>query len=142
MSPSLPIDGPTTEFSHSFQQDWSPPESLLEAASGDDSLIDDLIDAFSTDSDARIGQMREALAAPAFQRIGFEAHTIKGSARQVGADALAEACQELEMVTGLQDAPLIAARLNHVQELFEDVRGAMASYSKTRKIAFSVEPAF
>jgi HPt (histidine-containing phosphotransfer) domain-containing protein len=134
MNPSLPLNGLTTECGHSFHQDWSPPASILEAASGDDGLIDDLIDAFSTDSDARIGQMREALATPDFPTIRFEAHTIKGSARQMGANAVAEVCQELEMVSALQDTRLIAARLNRLQELFEDIRSAMTSYSNSRKM--------
>src|SRR5712692_2058110 len=106
MIPSSPSNGLTTECGHSFRQDWSPPAA-----------------------------MREALAAPNFTRIRFEAHSIKGSARQVGADAIADACEELETISDLQDALLIAARLNCVQELFEDIRGAMASYSNSRKLA-------
>jgi HPt (histidine-containing phosphotransfer) domain-containing protein len=77
--------------------------------------------------------MREALTTLNFPRLRFEAHTIKGSARQVGADAVAEACQEIEMVSGLQDALAIAAQLNHVQKLFEEIRCAMASYSNSNK---------
>lgn len=128
-----PSDGLMTEFRHTIHQEWSPPAMLLDAASGDDSLIDDLIDAFSTDSDARIGQMREALATLNYPRLRFEAHTIKGSARQVGADAVAEACQEIEIVPDLQDARLIEAQLKRVQKLFEEIRCAMASYSNSGK---------
>ena len=67
----------------------------------------------------------------------MEAHTIKGGARQVGADAVAEACQELETVARLQEAFLVAARLDRVQEVFEEIGGEMASYSSRR----SAEPA-
>ena len=131
MSFSPPSNGLTTECSH-LHQDWSPPVSILEAASGDDSLIDDLIDVFSTDSDARIGQMRVALATRNLPGIRFEAHSIKGSARQLGAEALADVCQELEIVSDSEDALVIAAKVNRVQDLFEDIRGAMASYSDSR----------
>src|SRR5450432_439947 len=127
-----------TESRQPFQQDWSPPASLLEAASDDDGLIDDLIEAFSTDSEDRIRLMRKALATPNsppnsppnFAKVRFEAHTIKGSARQLGAGALAEACEDLEMLPG--DERLIAARLNRVEELFAEVCGAMTSYSNSR----------
>src|SRR5450432_1195789 len=129
MIPSPTSDGLMTEFNHTFHQEWSPPASLLDAASDDEGLIDDLIDVFSTDSDARLEQMREALATLNFPRLRFEAHTIKGSARQVGADAVAEACQEIEIASDPQDALLIAAQLNRVQKLFEEIRCAMASYS-------------
>jgi HPt (histidine-containing phosphotransfer) domain-containing protein len=105
---------------------------VREAAGGDHSLIFNLIDAFSTDTADRIEQIREALAASNFARISDEAHTIKGSARQMGADAVASACQELELACGLQDASLIAARLNVVQERFCEIRGAMAEYSNPR----------
>jgi HPt (histidine-containing phosphotransfer) domain-containing protein len=108
---------------------WSPPPVLVEAACGDDDLLAAIIDTFNTDSAARIQQCREALAAADYARIAREAHTIKGGARQVGADVVAEACQELETVAKRQEAPVIAARLNRVQEVFEEIRNTMASYS-------------
>ena len=92
-----------------------------------------LIDAFSSDTEARIEQMRGALAASSLPDIRAGAHTIKGSARQMGADAVAEACQELELVCDLPGAVQILSRLNRVQELFEETRGAMAAYSSGSK---------
>ena len=140
MIPSPPSNGLTTECSHSFHQDWSPPASLLEALCYDDDSIVDLIHIFSTDIDARIERMREALAAANFPRIRAEAHTIKGSAGQVGADAVAEACEEIEIVSDLDAALLIPARLKRVQELFEEIRGAMASFANGRKLGSQMKP--
>jgi HPt (histidine-containing phosphotransfer) domain-containing protein len=134
MIPLPTSNGMTADWRRIFHQEWSPPASLLEAASGDESLINDLIEVFSADSDYRIGQMRDALATLDFPRLRFQAHTVKGSARQLGAEAVAEACQEIETGSDLQDAPLIAARLTRVQELFEEVCGAMASYSNSQKL--------
>jgi HPt (histidine-containing phosphotransfer) domain-containing protein len=105
---------------------------LLEAAAGDDGLIVRLIDAFGRDTNARVEQMRRALAASNFPNIRSEAHTVKGSARQMGADEVAEACQELEIACDLQDPSLIAARLNRVQGLFDEIRGAMTAYAGNR----------
>jgi HPt (histidine-containing phosphotransfer) domain-containing protein len=122
----------TTEGSRSRRQAWSPPAVLLEAAGEDDGLIVSLIDAFSKDTDARIEQMRKALAAPDFPNIRAQAHTVKGGARQMGADAIDEACQELEIACDTKEASLVAARLNRVQELFDETRGAMIAYSNSR----------
>jgi len=113
---------------------------LLEAAAGDTGLIVRLIDAFGRDTDERIEQMLRALAASDFPSIRAEAHTIKGSARQMGADALAEACQELEIACDLRDRSLIAARLNRVQEFLAEIRGAMAAYSGGGRTESSVTP--
>jgi HPt (histidine-containing phosphotransfer) domain-containing protein len=73
--------------------------------------------------------MRQALAGSDFTRIRAEAHTIKGSASQMGADALAEACRELEMAANLHDARLISPWLTRIQGLFDDMRGAMSVYA-------------
>jgi HPt (histidine-containing phosphotransfer) domain-containing protein len=137
---SPPSNSLTTECGHSFCQDWSPPASLLEALSGDDDLIVDLIHIFSTDVDARLERMREALAAANFQTIRAEAHTIKGSAGQLGAGAVAEVCQGIEIVSDLEAPLLIPARLKRVRELFEEIRVAMASYAIGRKPGFSAKP--
>jgi two-component system sensor histidine kinase RpfC len=128
MTSSAPSNGVTTQSGRLSHEAWSPPLFLLETASGDDGLIADLVDAFNTDTSSRIQRIRAALAASDFPKLRMEAHTIKGGARQVGADAVADACQELEAVGNLQEALLVAARLNRLQELFEEIRRAMVSY--------------
>ena len=125
---------PANQSGRSLHEAWSPPPFLLEVAAGDDSLIPDVIDAFNTDTLARIREIRTALAASEFSKIQAEAHAIKGAAGQVGADAVANACQELETASNLQEALLVAARLNHLQELFEEISRAMASHSSSRSI--------
>jgi two-component system sensor histidine kinase RpfC len=134
MVSSPPPNGVTTQPGRSSHEVWSPPPFLLETASGDHGLIADLIDLFNTDTSARIQKVRAALADSDFSRIRREAHTIKGGARQVGADAVADACQELETVCNPQEALLVAARVNRVQELFEEMRRAMASYCSSRSL--------
>jgi len=140
MIPPQPPSGLTTERTRPTQQAWSPPAMLLEAAAGDAGLIVRLIDAFGRDTDERIERMLRTLAASDFPSIRAEGHTIKGSARQMGADALAEACREIETACDLQEASLVAARLNRVQELFADIRGAMAAYSGGGRTESSVTP--
>ena len=139
MIPSPPSNGLTTKYRCATRQGWSPPALLLEAAADDDGLIIQLIDAFSEDTDARIERIRRALAASDFPGIRAEAHTIKGSASQMGAYAVAEASRELEMASNLHEALLVAPWLNRVQELFEEARGAMASYADSSKMEPSVD---
>ena len=109
--PSL-SKGLMTESRDSFHQGWSRPASLLEWASDDSALIADLIEVFSTDTDVRI-----ALAASNLLNVRAEAHAVKGGARQVGADAEAQACEELEKVSD-KEVRLITT-LNVLQVRFE-----------------------
>jgi two-component system sensor histidine kinase RpfC len=132
MTSSITSEGLTTQSGPSIQEAWSPPLSLLETFSGDIDLIADLVDTFNADTDARMQKLRAALANSDFSKIHAEAHTIKGGARQVGADAVADACQELETISKLREASLVAKRLDRVQEVFNEVRRAMASYFSNR----------
>jgi HPt (histidine-containing phosphotransfer) domain-containing protein len=132
MAAPQPSRRPTEKCKDSTRQAWSPPALLLEAAAGDDGLIAKLIDAFGRETDVRIERMRGALAASNFPSIRAEAHTIKGSAGNMGADAAAEACRKVEMACDLQEASLVAARLNRLQQISDEVREAMAAYSNPR----------
>ena len=129
MIPSPPSNGMRTKGSCPTPQDWSPPALLVEAAADDDGLIIKLIEAFSEDTADRIERMREALKSADFPGIRAQAHTIKGSASQMGSDALATACRELEMVCNLREAPVVATFLDRIQELFDEAKDAMATYA-------------
>jgi len=109
--------------------EWSPPVSLVEAVSGDTAVIGELIDAFHADTDGRIRQIQAALTVTEFDTIRSEAHSIKGGARQLGADALANACQQLETLCQMREAPIVAAGLRRVQQLYTETLRAMAAYS-------------
>jgi len=137
MTSSASWNEPTPQAPSTFRE-WSPPLSLLEVASGDEALIAELIGAFHTDTDDRIHEMLAALAVTEFSRIRLEAHSIKGGARQLGADALADACQELETLSTVQEMAPVAAGLSRVQELYDEIRRAMAAYSGSRSLNPSV----
>jgi HPt (histidine-containing phosphotransfer) domain-containing protein len=129
MIPLTTSEGLAAKGSHLSSGAWSPPELLLEAAGDDDALIAKLIEAFIRDTGTRMQQMRGALASSSFTNIRAEAHTVKGSARQMGADAVGDACQELENACALRDELLIAAQVRRLQELFDAVKTAMIGYS-------------
>ncbi len=55
-----------------------------------------LITAFLSDSEARFASLKTALPEPDLTVIKNEAHGVKGSARNIGANPLAEICADIE----------------------------------------------
>jgi two-component system, NarL family, sensor histidine kinase EvgS len=127
MTPSRFCNEPTPS-ALSTPGTWSPPPSLVEVASGDETLIAELIGAFHTDTDNRMRQIHAALAVTELSRISEEAHSIKGGARQLGADELADACQDLEILSNARESPAVVAGLKRVQQVYNETRRAMAVY--------------
>jgi HPt (histidine-containing phosphotransfer) domain-containing protein len=80
------------------QSNWALPETLqVLAATGDADLVAEIIDLFKSDTARRLLLLREALVQMDRTRVGQQAHAIKGSAIQVGADSLAALCQRIEL---------------------------------------------
>lgn len=79
------------------QSNWALPETLqLLAAAGDAELVQEIIDMFKSDTARRLLLLREALTQMDQARVRQQAHAIKGSAVQVGAESLAALCQRIE----------------------------------------------
>src|ERR1700687_4390404 len=67
---------------------WARPETLRELADhGAADLIQELIEAFNADTAPRLSQMREAITNANTKGLSSAAHTIKGSAQQMGASS-------------------------------------------------------
>jgi HPt (histidine-containing phosphotransfer) domain-containing protein len=91
------------------QQTWTPPETLRELeAAGYASLIPELVDEFISDTRARLARMREAVALSDAKLFKREAHSIKGSATQMGGDDVAALAKVLELEG--ESMPSAAAR--------------------------------
>jgi HPt (histidine-containing phosphotransfer) domain-containing protein len=109
---------------------WALPETLRELANdGAADLILELIEAFTADTVPRLSQMHEAIANADTKGLSNAAHTIKGSAKQMGADPMAAICQELE--TAAMDTPAseLVRRLNALEAEFAQVSSAMALWT-------------
>ena len=111
---------------------WAPPAWLWEVAGDDCGLIADLVESFETDTRARIERIRAALEASDYRKIQVEAHTIKGSAGQLGMDALADAFAELETASRCEEAVPVAARFDRARKLFGEGHYAVAGNSGSR----------
>ena len=128
MNVSPSSDNPAAARLQTCHAAWAPPAWLLEVVSGDDSLLDDLIDVFKTTTEASLRQLHTALAAPDTSRLRAEAHRIKGGDKQVGANALAEACQTLELESSVAPVPRLGELVCRCQELFSEIESGMTSY--------------
>ncbi len=85
----------------------------------------DLIARFLDDAQARLTRMAEALAAGEAEAVGFEAHALKSSCRNVGAQAMAARCECLEMLAEQGDPAGMKRALASLQMAFDPVRTAL-----------------
>ena len=109
---------------------WKPPEMLRDLAAGDSELICELVAAFKQDVAARLMRIRSALSTADLAALRAEVHTIKGSARQIGADDVAAKCQQIEAAL---DAPLadLAEGVRQLEVKFGEVGSAMGLYDSS-----------
>ena len=111
---------------------WSPPEAIVEALGDDNEMVVELIDAFQTDTRARLERVRAALSAGDATQLRREAHTVKGSSRQIGADALGEVCEQIEHADQSTSLAQFAELVQRMQELFAQIDGSMSAYRARR----------
>ena len=116
-----------------FRLKWAPDAGLKEALGGDEESIAELVDAFTTDTAARLQRMRAALLAGDGTRLRNEAHPIKGSSRQVGAGALGDVCQQVELAPAPTTLPEFSSLVELAQERFSEIAAAMADYCACRR---------
>jgi HPt (histidine-containing phosphotransfer) domain-containing protein len=111
--------------------DWTLPETIRELADGGATgLIVELIEAFRADTASRLGPMREAIVNEDIKKLNDAAHTIKGSAQQMGADAMAFICQELEQAAMNTPASKLMRRLTALEAEFAKVSRAMSVWTE------------
>jgi HPt (histidine-containing phosphotransfer) domain-containing protein len=104
-------DGMGTERQAPAEQVFTP-ERLMESCEDDVMLAKEVLQEFRRTAPTRLSQLAAAVTALDSAQIRFEAHSIKGSSRTIGADALAAVIARLEMagVSGdLSDAPVLLA---------------------------------
>ena len=128
MSYSPCSKGPTSGVPLTTTLVWAPPPLLAELASDDAQFIAEIVDAFTAHTKSRMERIRGGLAEGDFSKVRDEAHGIKGSARQLGLDRLAEAGQDLENAASGEDSQLSAERLDRVQAAFDEAGRSLAAY--------------
>ena len=77
---------------------WTLPAELQElAAGGDEGIVEELIAMFKDDVAARLEALRAAVHGSDLATVKAQAHTVKGSAVQMGATSLMLICHHLEL---------------------------------------------
>jgi HPt (histidine-containing phosphotransfer) domain-containing protein len=107
---------------------WVLPAALQQLQEcGETSLVEELIAIFQTDTAERLDLLARAVEAADYPTARHEAHTIKGSALQVGAVRFADACREVEMEARKPQPGDLAPLFGTVLRTFDEVREVLAA---------------
>ena len=107
-------------------------DRLRQVSLDDDEFLLELLETYLEDAD----QQREGLAAAASEAdpemLAERAHRIKGGASNLGAESLAQLCEELEGFAKLGQAPAdlsraVQSEMEMVAERLQEVAGAIAA---------------
>lgn len=105
------------------EMSWTLPDALQElAVGGDREIVSEVLTLFQSDTQCRLSVLRKAVESGDRKRVRLQAHSLKGSAVQVGAAAMADSCREMELTAEARPdlLPLleeIEARFSHVSNL-------------------------
>jgi CheY-like chemotaxis protein len=90
-------------------------EAVLSRVGGDPVLLGEVVDLFLRDSAELVNEMREAVKAGDAARLTRAAHTLKGTAANLGAESVRELALKLEQMGGAGDAAEISKTLGAVE---------------------------
>lgn len=104
---------------------WTLPEALQELAiSGEQEIVVEVLSLFQSDTSARLRSLREAAQRGDRRRVQAQAHSLKGSAVQVGAIGFADCCREMEMTA--ESRPDLMSLVEEIETRFANVSRVMA----------------
>ena len=106
-------------------------ERLRDVSDGDPAAERDLLQSLLEDCASGLSTIRAALAASDATRIAAEAHRLLGACRTVGAESMANFCQELEQRTLSAFLPSAMRTLADFQLEYDRLRAALTAYIKT-----------
>jgi len=98
--------------------------TVLRDVQGEDGrpFLFEFIELFEADARQRLEQLRSLISTGALEGLRRMAHTLKGSCRNIGAMAMAEACLKLEKAGDHCDAGDAAAMVTEIEAEYERVR--------------------
>jgi HPt (histidine-containing phosphotransfer) domain-containing protein len=92
---------------------------------GDGEFLVELIDEFLVDAPVQLESLRVALGSADAEGARRAAHTLKGTSRTFGADALGSLCQEVESTAGVVEFDASLARLDEIDAEWARVRSEL-----------------
>lgn len=118
-------------MSFETEMDWTLPETLHQLAiCGDKDLVAEVLLLFQTDTDSRLQTLRSAVECGDRRKARAEAHSLKGSAVQVGAHALADSCKQMELTA--ETNPDLNSLLCEIEARFVRVSKAISQYGSVQ----------
>jgi CheY-like chemotaxis protein/HPt (histidine-containing phosphotransfer) domain-containing protein len=100
-------------------------EAVLSRLLGDEALTDSICEGFLADLPGQIDELSDSLTSGDIAGIERRAHTIKGAAANVGAEALQAIAASLEQAARGNDIPAAREQFERLQHDFEDLRREM-----------------
>jgi len=110
--------------------DWDQLLSLREVQAPDEpDVVEQIIEMFLVDSDARLSRAREALASTDAAALRLEAHSLRGTAGLIGAEHLRAAAEVVEYAAPAGDWPSIQVAYGTMVAAVGDVRAELAKFA-------------
>jgi two-component system sensor histidine kinase/response regulator len=107
------------------EMEWVLPEALQELAeAGDREIVGEVLTLFQSDTESRLQELRQAVVCGDRGRVRAQAHSMKGSSIQVGANALADSCREMELTA--ETRPELMSLLEEIETRFTAVSKAIS----------------
>ncbi len=101
-------------------------DELLELSDdGDPELLLDLIEMFLEDGPTKVRAVSEGLSSQDFEKLQQAAHSLKGSAGNLGAHDLQETCDQLQSVSQNHDLNKVRELANDLETHFTRARAAL-----------------
>jgi signal transduction histidine kinase/DNA-binding response OmpR family regulator/HPt (histidine-containing phosphotransfer) domain-containing protein len=97
------------------------------SASNGDALLERVLQAYLEDTPTHLNTIRAAIDSGSTVQIRKAAHSLKSSCANVGADALAQRCKEMEMLGRNDTTTGAAALLDDMERSFQAVRQALGA---------------
>ncbi len=98
---------------------------------GEPDPVLELVDLFLSDAQPRLDQLQTALAASDWPRISGQAHSLKGSASNLGAKHLSALCAQLEKVVRAGETTGLAPQIEQIIAEFRRVKSALNEVTAT-----------
>jgi HPt (histidine-containing phosphotransfer) domain-containing protein len=112
---------------------WQLSETLREIGEGgDNGIVLELIDSFQNDTASRLERLHNAVSRHDAATVKAEAHSVRGSASQMGAEALAALCQALEAGAPKLNWIELEDQMKQAEVRFAEVSSAMSEFVRAR----------
>jgi HPt (histidine-containing phosphotransfer) domain-containing protein len=93
----------------------------------------ELIDSFQSDTASRLQRLHDAICRFDAATVKAEAHSVRGSARQMGADGLADLCQAIESSASHMEGPEQESQVCQAELRFTEVCNDMTAYANAKR---------